>query len=153
VVRDALAAGLPVAVYGDLWSGLVPDEVVRGRSIPNQTLAAAYGSAGVVLNDHHDAMRVGGFVSNRLFDAVASGARVITDPVDGLAELFGPTVQPYGTVEELARLATLEDPDAVFGDAAVRRAAADRVRREHSFSARAQRLVEVALEARAERQR
>ena len=35
VVRDALAAGLPLAVYGDLWSGLVPDEVVRGRSIPN----------------------------------------------------------------------------------------------------------------------
>jgi GT2 family glycosyltransferase len=152
VVRDALVAGLPVAVYGDLWSGLVPDEVVRGRSIPNETLAAAYGSAGVVLNDHHEAMRLGGFVSNRLFDAVASGARVVTDPVDGLAELFGPTVQPYETVDDLARLATLDDPDAVFGDAAVRRAAADRVRREHSFSARAQRLVEVALEARADRQ-
>ena len=81
VVRDALAAGLPLAVYGDLWSGLVPNEVVRGRSIPNDQLAAAYRSAGVVLNDHHDAMRADGFVSNRLFDAVASGARVITDPI------------------------------------------------------------------------
>ena len=79
VVRDALAAGLPLAVYGDLWSGLVPDEVVRGRSIPNDQLAAAYRSAGVVLNDHHDDMRADGFVSNRLFDAVASGARVVTD--------------------------------------------------------------------------
>jgi GT2 family glycosyltransferase len=151
VVRDALAAGLPLAVYGDLWSGLVPDEVVHGRSIPNDALAAAYGSAGVVLNDHHDAMRADGFVSNRLFDAVASGARVITDPVDGLADLFGPSVQVYETPDDLARLATLADPDAVFGDAAARRAAADRVRSEHSFAARAARLIEVAHEARAER--
>ena len=93
VVRDALTAGLPLAVYGDLWSGLVPDEMVHGRSIPNDQLAAAYRSAGVVLNDHHDAMRADGFVSNRLFDAVASGARVVTDPIldaAGLAELFGP---------------------------------------------------------------
>ena len=151
VVRDALAAGLPLAVYGDLWSGLVPDEVVRSRSIPNDALAAAYGSAGVVLNDHHEPMRVDGFVSNRLFDAVASGARVITDPVDGLAELFGPSVQTYQTPEDLARLATLADPDAVFGDLALRRAAADRVRTEHSFAARAARLIEVAREARSAR--
>jgi len=151
VVRDALAAHLPLAVYGDLWSGLVPDEVVRGRSVPNDALAAAYGSAGVVLNDHHDAMRAEGFVSNRLFDAVASGARVISDPVDGLAELFGPVVQPYADVDDLRRLATLPDPDAVFGDPAARRATADRIRAEHSFGARAARLVEVALEARAAR--
>ncbi len=151
VVRDALAAGLPLAVYGDLWSGLVPDEVVRDRSIPNDALAAAYGSAGVVLNDHHVDMGAEGFVSNRLFDAVASGARVITDPVDGLAELFGPSVQVYETPDDLARLATLEDPDAVFGDPATRRAAADRVRSEHSFSARAARLIDVAHEARAAR--
>ena len=151
VVRDALAAGLPLAVYGDLWSGLVPDEVVRGRSIPNDQLAAAYRSAGVVLNDHHDAMRADGFVSNRLFDAVASGARVISDEVAGLAELFGPTVQTYETPVDLGRLATLADPDSVFGDDATRRAAADRVRAEHSFGARAARLIEVAHEARAER--
>lgn len=154
VVRDALAAGLPLSVYGDLWSGLVPDEVVRGRSIPNDELAAAYRSAGVVLNDHHEDMGREGFVSNRLFDAVASGARVVTDPIlDGpaLVELFGPSVQVYDTPDELARLATLPDPDAVFGDDVVRRAAADRVRRDHSFASRAARLIEVALEARAER--
>jgi GT2 family glycosyltransferase len=154
VVRDALAAGLPLAVYGDLWSGLVPDEVVRGRSVPNDALAAAYRSAGVVLNDHHEDMLREGFVSNRLFDAVASGARVVTDPVldrEALVELFGPGVQVYETPDDLGRLATLPDPDAVFGDDVVRRAAAERVRRDHSFAARAVRLIEVAREARAER--
>jgi GT2 family glycosyltransferase len=149
VVRDALAAGLPLAVYGDLWSGLVPDEVVRARSLPNESLAAAYRSAGVVLNDHHEGMREDGFVSNRLFDAVASGARVVSDPVDGLAALFGPSVQVYETPDDLRRLATLPDPDQVFGDDAARRATADRIRSEHSFAARAARLVEVAHEARA----
>jgi spore maturation protein CgeB len=151
VVRDALAAGLPLAVYGDLWSGLVPDEVVRGRSIPNEELAAAYRSAGVVLNDHHDAMRAEGFVSNRLFDAVASGARVISDPVPGLEELFGSSVQAYETPDDLKRLATLPDPDAVFGTESERRETADRIRSEHSFSARAARLIEVAHEARRQR--
>lgn len=151
VVRDALAAGLPLAVYGDLWTGLVPDDVIRARSLPNESLAAAYASAGVVLNDHHEAMRADGFVSNRLFDAVASGARVISDPVDGLDELFGPGVQVYETPDDLRRLATLSDPDSVFGDDAARRAAADRVRSQHSFAARAARLIEVAHEARAAR--
>jgi O-antigen biosynthesis protein len=151
VVRDALAAGLPLVVYGDLWSGLVPDEVVRARSLPNESLAAAYRSAGVVLNDHHEGMRDDGFVSNRLFDAVASGARVISDPVDGLAELFGQAVQVYETPDDLRRLATLDDPDSVFGDDATRRATADRVRSDHSFAARARRLLEAALEARSAR--
>ena len=83
---------------------------------------------------------------------MASGARVITDPIldaPALTELFGPSVQVYETPDDLARLATLPDPDAVFGDDAVRRAAADRVRRDHSFAARAARLIEVAREARA----
>ena len=151
VVRDALAVGLPVAVYGDLWSGLVPDDVVVARSIPNAELSAAYAAAGVVLNDHWDDMREGGFVSNRLFDAVASGARVITDQVAGLPELFGDSVQVYRDPEDLRRLATLTDPDAVFGDLDARRRTAERVRREHSFAARAETLVELAQQARRER--
>jgi GT2 family glycosyltransferase len=151
VVRDALAAGLPLTVYGDLWAGLVPDEVVAARSIPNAELSAAYAAAGVVLNDHWDDMRAAGFVSNRLFDAVASGARVVSDDVAGAAELFGDSVQVYTDVDDLRRLATLPDPDAVFGDAGARRRSAERVRTEHSFAARAERLVELAQAARRDR--
>jgi O-antigen biosynthesis protein len=151
VVRDALAAGLPLAVHGDLWAGLVPDDVVRGRSIPNRRLAAAYAGAGVVLNDHWDDMREGGFVSNRLFDAVASGARVVSDEVAGIAGLFGDSVQVYRDVDDLRRLATLPDPDAVFGDRETRRRTAERVRSEHSFAARAEMLVSMAREARRDR--
>ena len=148
VVADALAAELPIAVYGDLWRGLIPEAVIKARSLPNEQLAAAYRSAGVVLNDHHEAMRAEGFISNRIFDAVASGARVVTDQVEGVGELFGPSVQIYEDVADLRRLATLADPDEVFGGDASRRVAAERIRREHSFAARARRLIEVAMEAR-----
>jgi GT2 family glycosyltransferase len=151
VVRDALAAGLPLAVHGDLWAGLVPDEVVRGRSIPNRRLAAAYAGAGIVLNDHWDDMREGGFVSNRLFDAVASGARVVSDDVAGIRNLFGDSVQVYRDVDDLRRLATLPDPDEVFGDRETRRRTAERVRSEHSFAARAETLLSLAREARRDR--
>ena len=61
------------ATSGRAWSPTRSSPA--GRS-PTTELAAAYAGAGVVLNDHWDDMRAGGFVSNRLFDAVASGARV-----------------------------------------------------------------------------
>ena len=50
------------------------------------------------------------------------------------------------------RLATLPDPDAVFGDREARHATAERVRREHSFAARAEHLVALAHEARRDRE-
>jgi spore maturation protein CgeB len=121
--------------------------VVAGRSLPNDELSAAYAAAGVVLNDHWDDMRAAGFVSNRLFDAVASGARVVTDDVASLDGLFGRSVQTYSGPEDLRRLVTLRDPDEVFGDAAARRAVAERVRREHSFLARVETLEGMARSA------
>lgn len=148
VVRDALDAGLPLTIYGDLWSGLVPDDVVAAQSIPNDELSAAYAAARVVLNDHWADMAEAGFVSNRLFDAVASGARVISDDVAGVGDLFGDSVRVYRDVENLRDLAT---GTSLFGDAEARRATAERIRREHSFAVRADSLLRLAREARAAR--
>lgn len=151
LVRQAVEQGLPLSVYGTEWERILPRRFLKGTYVPNAELAAAYRSAGVVLNDHWDDMRRDGFVSNRLFDAVASGARVLSDEVTGLAELFDRSVQVVRTPEDLVRLSSMADPDTVFGDDEERRRVADRVRREHSFTARARRLVEVAVEARRER--
>ena len=95
-------------------------------------------------------MRTAGFLSNRLFDAVASGARVITDDVAGLGTMFGRSVQVARGEADLARYAAINDLDAVFGDDAERRAVAGRVHAEHSFAARAQTLLDAALEIRAD---
>ena len=153
VVRDAVAAGLPLKIYGADWAQFVPSELIAGEYIDNEHLATAYRSAGVVLNDHWEDMARDGFLSNRLFDAVACGARVITDEVAGgaesLREIFGDAVQIYRGVEDLRRLA--EAGDAVFGDDATRLGTAARVADEHSFGARADRLIEVAHEVRRRR--
>ncbi len=151
IVRDAVEQALPLSVYGRDWGRFVPRRFLKGDYIPNTELGTHYRSAGVVLNDHWEDMRRDGFVSNRLFDAVASGARVVSDEVEGLSELFGDAVQVWRSPEDLTRLTSLRDPDEVFGGDDYRRSVAARVAREHSFAARAQRLVELAVDARRQR--
>ena len=140
IVRDAVAAGADLAVYGTRWSDFIDPAFVRGPYLPNETVGAAYRGAGVVLNDHWPDMAAQGFVSNRVFDVVASGGRVISDPVEGLAELFGGAVVQYRTPADLARW-TGPDRDLVFADPAELLEISARVRAEHSFDARAGRLL------------
>jgi spore maturation protein CgeB len=95
-------------------------------------------------------MRREGFLSNRLFDAVASGARVISDDVVGLRGLFGSSVQVATDADSLARLVRRGPLDHTFGSAEERRRVAGRVHREHSFERRATRLLDIAMEIRHE---
>lgn len=104
IVDDLMAAGLNdhLAVYGRDWDkDLVDMACVRGEHVPNQDLAAWYGSASIVLNDHWDDMRAYGFLSNRLFDALACGAFVISDEVDGIDEVFDGAVETYSDAADL----------------------------------------------------
>lgn len=150
IVMHSVELGLPLSVYGADWEGLIPQHMIKGRFLPNEELGASYASAGLVLNDHWEDMRREGFLSNRLFDAVASGARVISDDVEGLHGLFGSSVQVAEDASALQRLVSSDPLDLVFGDAEQRRAVALEVHREHSFHVRATRLLETALEVRHE---
>ena len=78
----------------------------------NEDLGALYASAGVVLNDHWDDMRRDGFLANRLFDVTACAARLVTDEIDGLAEVFGDVVRTFHDEQEMGPL--LADPAAAF---------------------------------------
>jgi len=151
MVAAAVERGLPLSVYGREWEGMLDRHHLKGEYLANAEVGAAYRSAGVVLSDHWEDMRSAGFVSNRLFDAAAAGARVLTDDVAGLPDAFGRSVQVLRDPEDLVRLTSLADPDSVFGSDEERREVAARVAREHSFRARAERLVEVALHARRQR--
>ncbi|MEQ7008238.1 glycosyltransferase [Actinopolymorpha sp. B17G11] len=143
VVRDAIDAGADIAVYGLQWEGLLDARYIHGSHLPNSDVAAAYRSAGVVLNDHWSDMRREGFLSNRLFDATAAGARVVSDDVAGMAEIFGKGIATYRGVEELSAL--LARPfDESFPSEEDRLLVAERIRREHSFDARAGTLVKAA---------
>lgn len=147
VVRDAVAAGLDVTVWGDGWAGLVPDGVVRGESLRPERLPAAYRSARVVLNDHWADMAREGFFSNRIFDALATGAAVVSDEVPGLGEVFGADVRTYSTAEDLRRVVL----EIGSEPAAARAARAARVAAAHSFDARALTLLDHVLAARRSR--
>jgi glycosyltransferase involved in cell wall biosynthesis len=141
VVSDALAAGLRPAIYGGGWRGLVDRGLVVADHIDNEILPVVYSSAGVVLNDHWRTMRAWGFVSNRLFDVLACGTPVISDPVDGIDELFDHAVLQYHSADELRALV-----DEVLGDPEAARQRAERGRKvvlaNHTFDHRARQLLD-----------
>jgi hypothetical protein len=114
VVADALAAGMRPHIYGAGWREVVDPALVVADHVDNDILPVVYSSAGVVLNDHWRTMRAWGFVSNRVFDVLACGTPVISDPVDGMEELFEGAVLEYRTPEDLRCLVdeVLADPDA-----------------------------------------
>jgi spore maturation protein CgeB len=140
IVDDALAAGLRPAVYGRGWAGRLDPDLVVAEQVPNDELPALYSSVGVLLNDHWEDMRRWGFVSNRLFDALACATPVISDAVPAVVTLFGDTIPTYTTPDELR---SLVERDLGAPGAARERAHAGRrlVMAAHTFDDRADELL------------
>ncbi|MEJ5913390.1 glycosyltransferase [Pseudokineococcus sp. 1T1Z-3] len=149
VVRHLVEAGVPMSVYGGGWEGILGEEVLKGTRVDNADLPAKYRAAGILLNDHWEDMRQLGFASNRLFDAAAVGARIVSDAVEGVDDIFGGLVRSYSGPHELVDLVR-QGADG-FPDEATRLGIAARVAREHSFEARARVLLDAALVARRRR--
>jgi glycosyltransferase involved in cell wall biosynthesis len=135
LLDDLLPTRHELAVYGSGWDGLIDARHLAAPHVPNAELRRVYSSAAIVLADHWEDMREQGFVSNRIYDAVACGAFVISDRVDGLEERFGGAVRTYETRDELAQLVELFLTDPVERSA---RASAGRglVLAEHTFAHR-----------------
>jgi spore maturation protein CgeB len=141
IVDAAVSSGHDVAVFGGGWTPeLLEPRVLRGEWVPNQELAAWYSAASIVLADHYDDMRELGFISNRLYDALACGAFVICDDVPGLASEFDGGAVGCRTPRDVA--AAL---DRYLADPAARRARAEAGRaavlERHTFGHRAAELV------------
>ena len=144
IVDDLAGTTRDLAIYGREWTPqLVDQRFVKGENVPNTELARYYSAADIVLNDHWDDMRFEGFLSNRLYDALACGAFVISDRVDGIEAEFDGAVQTYDTRAELEQLIDryLDDPDERQRLAAHGRAV---VLARHTLDRRARVLCEVA---------
>lgn len=134
ILDDLLPTDHDLAIWG---SGLPQNarEHVKGDWIANDQLRRVYSSAKLVLCDHWEDMRAAGFASNRLYDAVASGAVVVSDAVAGLGDRFGDAVVTYTDRDDLratvARL--LADDDERTQRAA---GARERLLRAHTFDHR-----------------
>ena len=138
----AIKQRLPLTVYGSSWEGRIPAEFVAAEHFPNRDLATLYASAKVVLNDHWPDMRDRGFVSNRIFDALASGAAVVSDSSPGLKDLFDDIVPTFSSPEELTAVVNrvMDDPEERESKA---RRGAELVLSEHTFQRRAEVIIDL----------
>ena len=137
-VRGALASDRAdeLSVYGVGWEEFIDVGRISGEFLDNDDLPGAYAGAGIVLNDHHPEMAADGFLSNRLFDAVATGARVVSDSAAGLEDIFGDAVIVFTDEDHLVNI--LHAPvDDTFPSRDRRMETARIIATEHSFDARA----------------
>jgi hypothetical protein len=140
-VAAAVAAGLRPAIYGSGWERFVDPALVVSEYVPNDELPVVYSSVGVLLNDQWDTMREWGFVSNRVFDALACETPVISEELPELSAIFADTVLTFRDADDLREQAeaALADRDAARARAARGRAL---VEAQHTFDHRAAQLVE-----------
>jgi hypothetical protein len=140
IVSDFIEAQIPVKIYGKDWTDKVPQSLIGEEFIPNNELPIRYRSSKIVLNDHRPDMRKRGFYSNRLFDAVASGARVLSDDVVGLEQFFEGAVKTYKDSSELHAICANENLKSWGSKEKI----TDRARffgERHSFANRAQEMI------------
>jgi Glycosyl transferases group 1 len=144
-VLDALAGTThDLAVYGSNWRpDLLDPRFLRGDWIANDVVHRAYAAAAIVLNDHWPDMRDEGFISNRIYDALASGGFVLTDPVVGLDLEFDGAVATWTDADDLR-----QSIERYLADPALRRSMSERGRTavlaRHTFAHRAAVLVDAA---------
>ena len=103
-LRYAIEAGFNVDVYGYRWEGVIPENMYKGQYIKNTDLSQYYASAKIVLNDHRPDMKEFGFINNRIYDATAAGALVISDYMPEIEAEYGDTIPMYKNKEELKEL-------------------------------------------------
>lgn len=80
-VKYAIENNLNIDVYGPNWSDFIDKKYMKSDFIPNEELHKHYYNAKILLNDHWKDMAEKGFISNRIFDALASGAVLLTDRI------------------------------------------------------------------------
>lgn len=94
-VDYAVSARANLSVYGKFWDSYLQPQYLKGNYIDNDELYRYYAGAKIVLNDHREDMRYFGFVSNRIYDVIASGGFILTDYLPEIEEAYGNSVATY----------------------------------------------------------
>jgi spore maturation protein CgeB len=95
ILKDLLPAEYDLKVWGTRWEQFIDQKYIQGEYFPNERLRQLYSSCKILLNDHWDDMREKGFISNRIFDALACKTFIISDEVAGLQDVLGDAVVTY----------------------------------------------------------
>jgi len=78
-VEYALNCGYAIDVYGMGWKQFIPVKYIKAEFVANDKLYELYNQYDIVLNDHWEDMLTHGYLSNRIFDALACGAQIVSD--------------------------------------------------------------------------
>ncbi len=103
ILTDLMPTTRDLHVWGADWNGLIPSEYLKGEYFPYEKARRLYSSSKIVLNDHWRDMRQFGFVNNRIFDALACKAFVLTDSCIGLDGIFPGGLVSYREKSDLER--------------------------------------------------
>lgn len=105
-VDALLESGEDFRVWGKGWEGKLSRKNLAGSYFDYAQLNELYASSEFVLNDHHPDMARWGFVSFRIYDALASGGFVVSDRNPGIKEIFSDTVPQFSGGQELREILT-----------------------------------------------
>ncbi len=144
IVDLAARSGRRIRVWGMGWRHHPIASSVVDTYIDNVRVGGIYRGSRAVLCDHMPSMRASGFVSNRIYDALACGTPVICDRIGGIDPDFLPHVFPCETDADFACAAS-ELESASEAAAAAKAQEASRAMRDHSFDARASEIIRTAL--------
>lgn len=134
VVKNAIENDVDIDIYGGGWNQFIDSSNVKGTNISNFELRKYYGSYSFTMNDHWESMKKFGFISNRVFDVVASGGRVLSDNVPSIKNVF----EDYVLMDDYpgSFLPANNVPELM------RKMASNYVSRLHSFDKRAEQILE-----------
>ena len=106
-VYYGLKNGFDLSIYGSGWDEVLSDEqmkFVKKKQVENDELRYYYSAADIVFNDTREDMIKAGYISNRIFDATASGAFVISDYVKEIEDIYGDSIPMYKNEDEFVEL-------------------------------------------------
>jgi spore maturation protein CgeB len=140
LVGRALKAQLPLKIWGRVWTRPAHQPFIVDDYFPNEDLGELYRSSYCTLNDHWADMITFNYVNNRLFDALACGLPLLTEPNAGMDHLNLGGIKIIHPEESFD--SAIDDfivnyehyQDAAYNDAAF-------ILENHTFHARARQLV------------
>jgi len=102
IVAMALEAKAKLRIFGRGWKNTIASGFLESSYIDNAKVGDLYRSSKIVLCDHLESMRKGGYVSNRIFDVLACGTPIISDDIQGLPDDIRGFVKTVSSSHEFA---------------------------------------------------
>lgn len=142
ILKDLLPTKHHLTVIGRHWEEYPVQEYVVSDYIANDQVGQAYHDAKILLNDHWEDMKEQGVISNRIFDALAAKAFVISDYMPEIESVFQGAVVTYSDKVDLERKIDyyLQHENERLEKARIGQSI---VLREHTFSKRIEKIIEV----------